>query len=127
MGSAVVEKPKSRLFPLNRLHLVLVIAVICGLVLTAAGSIYLSQLMVQQLAQTKDAQQRTRSILKISMIMQRGYSQGLLALKRNDPEMFRKSMDIMASAVGFARTGHYFPQHSEAQLLSGINGIRAVA
>ena len=123
MRSAVAQMLKSCLFHFNRLRYIMVIAVICGVVLAAMGSIYLSQLMKQQLAQTCDAQQRTRSILKINMIFQRGHAQGLLALKSNDPEMFRKSADIMASAVGFAGSGHYFPQNVEAQLLSGINEI----
>lgn len=81
------------------------------------------QLTNRFLTQTFGYQQEARAILKIPLMLYRGFALYLFALYQKDEDLFYKGVDLIASAVGYAGNGHSFPPQIREHVLQELAGI----
>ncbi len=92
-------------------------------ILISIGVFHSRQMISQTLDQTFTHQQKTRMLLKIPLLLHRGYNLCLLALHLKDKELFSEGVETILSATGYANQGQLLPGKLRDQVLKELAKI----
>ncbi len=119
--------PRCRLKTLKSFLLGLSPGIVIGVsALLLVLALHLSSVADNFLTQNYAAHQKTRAILKINLIFQRGFAQALAAIPAKDRELLDDSLDLIEASIGYAGTSQYIPAENETKLNGTIRDVQAL-